>query len=365
MPKADEVLQHRDEFKLKGAYVPSRQLTAASTREQWRAPSGLLDLNFLIPEEAGTYPVIVYLPGLGEDANGGLLWRETWARAGYAVISVQPVKSGDAVRRLGHDDLVDLHGIGRRHFAKSDLDGRVAAIQWFISELRHRKAGGGSLTRKMDTDHLALAGYDLGAQTAATLAGEQDRKGPHPEKALNPVSVILLSPHVDLAAGNINSRFAQITLPVLSITGQRDDDPWGMTSPSLRTALYEVSSPGNKMLLQFHNGNHRQLSGTDPYDTQEGLPWERREGELDPEYADQQDEAVLHGNGGQAGNPGGRSNARPKGTDQRHYGQELAAIEAITTAYLDMTVRDENAAKEWLRSTAPSWIRKIGVLEHR
>jgi hypothetical protein len=320
-----------------------------------------LDLNFLIPEEPGTYPVIVYLPGLGEDANGGLLWRETWARAGYAVISIQPVKSGDAVKRLGHDDLVDLHGIGRRHFAKSDLDARVAAVQWFISELHHRKSSGISQMRKLDLEHLGLAGYDLGAQTAATLAGEQDRKGPHSEAALTPASVILLSPHVDLAAGNINSRFAHITLPVLSVTGQRDDDPWGMTSPSLRTALYEVSSPGNKMLLLFHNGNHRQLSGTDPHDVQEGLPWERREGELDPEYADHQDEAAVQGHGGH----GGRSSGRPRGADQRHYGQELAAIEAVTTAYLDMTIRDESAAKEWLRATAPNWIRKIGVLEHR
>jgi hypothetical protein len=30
-----------------------------------------------------------------------------------------------------------------------------------------------------------------------------------------------------------------------------------------------------------------------------------------------------------------------------------------------MTIRDESAAKEWLRATAPNWIHKIGVLEHR
>jgi len=43
---------------------------------------------------------VVYLPGPGAGAQAGALWRQAWTRAGYAVLSLQPLDS-DARLVLG------------------------------------------------------------------------------------------------------------------------------------------------------------------------------------------------------------------------------------------------------------------------
>jgi len=334
MPSADEIQQDIVSFSEAGGYRSPGQHAVTSIRETWKFNGKSLDITFLSPETSGHYPLIIYLPGLGENAEAGTLWRTTWAKAGYTVATVQLTSETSAVKLLGDEDLFDLHGIGRRHFSKSDLDLRNLATAWAIQELKTRSDMGKAPFNKANFNRMVLAGYDLGAQT-------------------------------------------------LSITGNGDLDPWGITSPSLKTAIFEGAPPTQKYLLLLNNGNHRQLSGSDPSDQQEGLPWEKREGdEIDreanegSETSETSNNAASSGGGNQnqvrggpddqgRGQPGGFRKGRANKANPKHYGQELAAIQSITTAFLDTEIKSESNAQSWLNQHASEWIHKIGALHRR
>ena len=96
----EEQAEKAGEFIAKGGYSPKRLYEIDSIHEIWRHDGQAIEISMLAPKTSGRYPLIVYLPGLGEHADGGRLWRETWAKAGYAVFSVQPIEIGEALKEL-------------------------------------------------------------------------------------------------------------------------------------------------------------------------------------------------------------------------------------------------------------------------
>ena len=78
----------------------------------------------------------------------------------------------------------------------------------------------------------------------------------------NPVAAILLSPSVDMARGSLTTRDKNISIPLLVVTGSEDDDPYGISSPYVRTAIWEYAPPDNKYLLLLNKGGHQLLAGS-------------------------------------------------------------------------------------------------------
>jgi len=46
------------------------------------------------------------------------------------------------------------------------------------------------------------------------------------------------------------------------VTGSEDDDPYGISSPYVRTAIWEYAPSGNKYLLLLNKGGHQLLAGS-------------------------------------------------------------------------------------------------------
>jgi hypothetical protein len=65
------------------------------------------------------------------------------------------------------------------------------------------------------------------------------------------MAAILLSPSVDMAQGNLTNRYKNISIPLLVVTSTEDDDPYGISSPFVRTTIWKYSPLGNKYLLQL------------------------------------------------------------------------------------------------------------------
>jgi hypothetical protein len=104
----------------------------------------------------------------------------------------------------------------------------------------------------VDKQSLAVAGYDLGAQTAAALAGDSMLKEWQPQ------AVILLSPYV--APGSLPVR---VDAPLLSVTGPNDEDPFSrMGSAERRQAVWQAKVlPGSYQLIA-KNAQHQLFSGS-------------------------------------------------------------------------------------------------------
>lgn len=99
-PSVEVQTQKLAETQSKGGYVAGAEMEIDSQREAWVHDRVQLDTMMTMPTAAGNYPLIIYLPSLGEEANAGRIWRETWAKAGYAVFSLQPVLISQALREI-------------------------------------------------------------------------------------------------------------------------------------------------------------------------------------------------------------------------------------------------------------------------
>ena len=206
-------------------YLGGRHYQTTALRETWVDGEAPLDVSLILPVGDGPFPLVIYLPGLGESAAAGSLWREAWAQSGYAVLTVQPVALGESVLRSDKARAGDFLGLAREYFSAPALNARTQHLTYALGELRRRAQGGTAPYARIDTRRVALAGFDLGAQSAAALIGERlDGAGPV-GAAWDIRAAVLLSPYVERGTDGATDRFSAIGVPVLSVTGTEDADP--------------------------------------------------------------------------------------------------------------------------------------------
>jgi len=366
-PPPDEIQSELDHFSARAGYQPPGLTKGPEITEHWKNGPRNLDILFQAPEDPGTYPLVVYLPGLGQDAGSAPLWRDAWVKGGFAVLVVQHSSDASALNHLSQADRHDLKSIGHEHFSLRALEGRVSDVAFALNTLEERRRAGKTPFSQVRSDQIAIAGFDLGAQTLQAILGEQV-KGLSFQQTVPPIqAALLLSPHVDMAKGGITHRFDALSLPLLVITGSDDHDPWGMTSPSVRSAPWQQAQPGHKYLLNLVNGTHRQLAGIDPKSEK---PEDQEEDPDEVRHAEEEDGSMFGKRG--RGGPNGRAtqfgDARRgfgPGYDPRHYGRQLAAIQKISTAFLSGALRKDKAAEDWIRNEASGWLGSAGQIKFR
>ena len=380
------------EFIAKGGYSPKRLYEIDSSHEIWRHDGQAIEISMLAPKASGHYPLIVYLPGLGEHADGGRLWRETWAKAGYAVFSVQPLEIGEALNELapmpgddkesGDEDSwfssskdkdksaslnavrnSDLRYLGHEFFSQEALKTRLNHLLWAYSQLQQRTEARQGLFAAVDLSRMVIAGYDIGAQAASEMIGEKFAIELPQAPDFKPLAAILLSPSVDMALGDLTTRYKNISIPFLEVTGTEDDDPFAITTPYVRTAIWEYAPSGNKYLLLLNKGGHQLLAGSNLSHRQEPSPSQE-----DNQKTGQGDDIPRFANsyrggggrsGGSAGGLGGMGGPRNGGRhDNEQDIKHIAAVLSISTAFLDSVTKSDKAAQLWITEDANQWLTK-------
>jgi hypothetical protein len=321
-----------------------------------------VDVSWLAPTQTtAAAPLVVFLPGLGEGASGGLQWRRTWAEAGYAVVSIQPQQYGRGIYSSSEAQAGTFRGMAQRAYSDKALKERIAVVQQVLNELRVRGQASDPQVAGVDWNTVVVAGYDLGAQTAAALGGDSMLKGWQPK------AVILLSPY----AGP-GSPVARVDVPLLSVTGPHDEDPFSwVDSPERRLAMWRGNpNPGSYQLIA-KNAQHQLFSGSLdelPSADSEGHKPPKRDGDMG---------AGAGGRDGSSGPPGADGGEGPKrrpqpdsmghGQDSQNWfdAHQVANVQTVSTAFLDATVRRSAEAKTWLGSDAVQAIGPGASIEAR
>ncbi|HJZ95620.1 MAG TPA: hypothetical protein VKE70_03895, partial [Candidatus Solibacter sp.] len=107
--------------------------------------------------------MILYLPGLGEGADAGLSWRQAWARAGYAVLCVQLASFGPSLWASSRARAGDFIGIAGAAFSATSLAMRMQIVRATLEHVSRKQ--GNAPFAQIDLARIAVAGFDLGAQT--------------------------------------------------------------------------------------------------------------------------------------------------------------------------------------------------------
>lgn len=337
---------------LKTAYQPAQHYKFDGWNSHWSWAGHQLDVALIVPSEQKNVPLIIYLPGLGEDPSAGDLWRQTWVDAGYAVLSLQAPRFQHSLYSTSDAQAGAFQTIAQRSFAPASLRSRVEDVNQVMAEVKRRAAAGEAGYSAIDSQRLVIAGFDLGAQTAAAVSGERDPGEPR-AVAWKPLASILLSPYVE--GGTDPSRFGQIDTPVLSVTGPLDEDPFSWVATARqREDLYNNLGALGGYQLKLQDATHQGLSGT--------LALNKRK-------KDKDDHSPVAGtdagaDGGEHPRSGGHEPA-PNPFDKNFDVRQAASVAAVTTAFLDATVKQSPQARQWLDQHAPQWLEKVGSLQRK
>ncbi|BBL70585.1 alpha/beta hydrolase [Methylogaea oryzae] len=385
-----------ERFTSHGGYAP-QNYAVSSTRETWSHDGALLDVSISIPSAPGKRPVVFYLPGMGEGAANGELWRRQWAQAGYVVVSMQPKEYGEASLANKQGGAGDPGSPGRTAFSEAVLKNNVSQFLWGLGKIADRLRSGNERYAPLDLSRVALAGYDLGAQTVLRLAAAP--KGlpvPSPVSAFR--AVIVMGAPVATFSGKVAG---DIRMPLLLVGNGRPDNPAGASAPE-KSAWLGLPA-GQKYWLSLERASHRLLSGSmsngsywsevidvdsserggraargrPGYDgvtgatSSAGGDWLRA---TDTAYGSGQTPVEYDALGGASSRGGGRSrNSAPSGGNrgsQRNTGdrsrqdiesqaraaRQMAIVASVTTAFLDATVQASTEAHDWLAEEASSWL---------
>lgn len=352
------------------SYRPERRLPFDGRDTRIGSEGSEIDVKLLCPTTPGRYPLVIYLPGLGESTLAGARWRDTWAQAGYAVLTLQRPVDGPQVWSSADARRGAFSQLGRNRFGTEQLTARTQAVQDALDEIR-RRAGNDAMYACVDLSRIALVGFELGAQTAMALAGERYRNATTLRPLEGVEAAIALSPYVS-PAGEVNGRYSALDTATLIVTGGADEDRYGLgITPALRQAPFRHLREGSKYQLVLNNGGYTLLNGADiapPAESSE-RPAGGRGGMA----------GGRGGPGGMGGGPSGGMGEGPRAGPQpdggmgggerpegnRHGEQQRAAIvvQSVTLAFLDATLRADDMAAEWLKRNSPDWLEPVGQLQ--
>jgi len=353
----------------KGGYAPAERFETAVFYDAWTDPASerRIGIKAIAPNKAGRFPVVAYLPGLGETTDEGALWTSAWARAGYFVLIVQPEDQDLRVWRTLAARTGDFATLAREHFSPTSLERRLADTTFALSRAKTLAGDANTFFRSADFERVAVAGFDLGAQTALGLA----IRAAGGDAALPKLrAAIALSPYGSLARPGPDEDISAIRMPVLIVTATQDLDPYGiLSSPSMRRAPFQYLRGKDKFLLLLAQGGHDALSGNLP-PPEVGEP---RPGSYAARFGGGTEgggprSARMPGSEDASGGPPAESQ-RPAfdsvHTTTRIQMRDTAFVQSISTAFLDVAVKNDGIANEWFSKDARRYLGEFAHLQAR
>jgi predicted dienelactone hydrolase len=363
-------------------YASVEHDAVTTTVHAWSVSGQHVRVVLAQPQRSGRAPLVIYVPGLGESSDAGEKWRAAWSSAGYAVMSVQVLDEDASAWRSELAREGDFKGLGRQRYAGAVMDRRVKALEDVLDEARKRATAGEPAWNRVDWTRMAIAGFDLGAYTAMTVAGE------HVPGALDASAdsgrlivraAIALSPYASVSAGSLESRYRDIRTPVMSVTSDIDGDALGMVEgAAMRGAPFAHMEGPDKFLLSMQGMTHASLSGSA---AEKDVSVGSGRARPSPSAADKQgseDTGQHRRSGGKRAGSGEAAGAARdlSATGEGHAAGDsglspstvqmrMSAAQHVSTAFLDAYVKDDPLARQWLTAEATRWLGPAGELQRK
>jgi dienelactone hydrolase len=352
-------------------YLTDDHYNVTTTFATWVVRDRSFDVAFTVPAKPGKFPLLIYLPALGEGRSAGENLRTAWAQAGYAVMSVQLLVEDAKAWSTTYARSGEFSALAHDRYSAKAMTERFDALRTVLVELEQRPFNEVPLDR-IDFTRTAIIGYDIGAYTAMIAAGEDMRGVNRPALPIPIKAVVALSPYSSFSGAAFADRYSSIKGAVLSVTSDNDTDPLGMVvSPAVRKAPFQYMPAGDKYLLTLSDISHAVIGGS--MMNTNGNERSRGAGNGD---SGGPNESQGGGEGKHGGRRhGGNGQARETGQEESPaFGGDLSptsraigltAIQGVTTAFLDSYVKGDAFAQEWLDKDVRRWLGPRGQIEKK
>ena len=207
----------------------------------------------------GERPVVIFSHGLGGTVDGGAVWGEAWAAAGFVVLHLQhPGSDLDAVRAVT-TTFTDQPALQRVANVEQFL-ARIGDVVFVLDVIARRHAARSGRWATVRPTAVGMSGHSFGAQTTLAMAGQRfPGYGRTDEPRLG--AFIAFSPAVPLQMPARWS-YEPIDRPVLSITGTLDGDVVGVGNTAERRQQVFAALPGGrKGHLVLQDADHMTFAG--------------------------------------------------------------------------------------------------------
>ncbi|HEY0553536.1 MAG TPA: hypothetical protein VGG20_04675 [Thermoanaerobaculia bacterium] len=205
----------------------------------------------------GPFPVIVFSHGLGGSREGYEYLGRQWASQGYVAVHVEHLGSDTAAFKKGGRILKEL-----REAAADPANAlaRPLDVRFVLDQLEKVNRGGSPLAHRLDLDRIGMAGHSFGAWTTLAVAGQAiGRLGSSADPRIK--AAIAMSAPAPRRRESLDRAYAGIHIPILHMTGTRDDSPLGETSAAERRLAYDHIQGADQYLVTFQGGDHMIFSG--------------------------------------------------------------------------------------------------------
>jgi predicted dienelactone hydrolase len=202
-------------------------------------------LSIDYPTRGDNHPLIVisHAGGLSNRSYPGL--SSHWASYGYVVI------------RPSHEDKVQNDAM-----TTAEWRDRARDITFILDSLGTLAEQYPELKGKIDTSRIAVVGHGRGATTALMLAGLRTFPGPVSFADSRIKAVVAMSPNGPTESWGITPEsFAELRVPVLYMTGSRDNGMTESETPQWRQQAFELSPAGDKWLISMEGVNRTTFTG--------------------------------------------------------------------------------------------------------
>ena len=207
----------------------------------------------------GARPVVLFSHGLGGTREGGAIWGEAWADAGFVVLHLQHAGSDLPTVRASAMSLADRSGL-RAAAGPQQLLARLGDVGFALDEIGRRYKAQQGRWGDVRPNQVGMSGHSFGAHTTLGMAG-QKFPGFDGVDETRLASFVAFSPSLPVV-GDAAKAFERLTRPLLSITGTRDQDVIGNGStPDKRIAVFSAVPPGGKGHLVLQDADHMTFGG--------------------------------------------------------------------------------------------------------
>lgn len=262
-----------------------------------------IPIRVYLPADSKRAPIVFFSHGLGGSREGSAFLGMHWAKRGYVAVFLQHPGS-DASVWVDKPKAEIMAALEKAANVDTFLD-RVKDVPAVIDQLTAwNSAPGHVLNSRLELSKIAMTGHSFGAVTTQAVSGQtmpmQNVSFTDPRIT----SAVVMSPSLP-KRGSPAKAFATVKIPWLLMTGTLDSSPIGNATAESRTQVFPLLPPGHKYEVVFDKAAHSVFT------------------------------------------------ERSLGLDAPRNPKHHPAIQALTTAFFDATLRDDAAAKKWLDGAGP------------
>ncbi|MFC1535120.1 alpha/beta hydrolase family protein [Thermodesulfobacteriota bacterium] len=264
-----------------------------------------IPIRVYLPPVKSPSPVILFSHGLGGSREGSAYLGNHWADCGYVAVFLQHPGSDTSVwkdKNLGQRMQAMREAAGAQNFLLRVKD--IPAV--FDQFDRWNKIDGHVLAGRLDLTRVGMSGHSFGALTTQAVSGQSTGRGKLSFTDPRIKAAIAFSPSSPRRGGDPKQAFGNVKIPWMLMTGTKDVARIGDADMKSRLAVFPALPPGGKYELVLYGAEHSAFT----------------------------------------------DRALPGDTEKRNPNHHRAIL-ALSTAFWDTYLRDNEDAKTWLDSDGP------------